>query len=129
VGTGARETFYSEPRFDEFDRLSGFKYGNGLAITNTYFANSRRLARLQTRRRGGGYCPDLSYTFDRVANLKSITDARYTGGASASLTNIVYDDLHRLTSLTATADGTKTYGYDAVGNILINNDSGVGRCL
>jgi RHS repeat-associated protein len=34
-----------------------------------------------------------------------------------------------LTSLTATADGTKTYGYDAVGNILINNDSGAGKCL
>jgi RHS repeat-associated protein len=62
---------------------------------------------------------DLTYEYDEIGNIKTITDALETGSRS-----FTYDDLNRL----KTASGTfgpgqtqvnnQTYAYDAIGNIL-----------
>ena len=68
---------------------------------------------------------DITYTFDTVSNIKSITDAAYSGAQSCSLSNITYDNLYRLTSIYSTAESrTITYEYDALGNVRKNGEMG-----
>jgi RHS repeat-associated protein len=128
AGTGSQELFFTALGFDQAGRLLGYTNGNGVLTTNLYYANSKRPQRVQVGR-GTNSLQDLSYTYDTVANLKSINDRVYAGSSSASLTNILYDDLHRLTSLNSTARGVKTYGYNPIGNILTNQDNGPGGYL
>ena len=70
---------------------------------------------------------DASYTYDNNGNVLTISDA--SGTDTAKITTYVYDDLNRLTSATVTgaANGdntTKTYSYDAIGNISSSTDKG-----
>jgi len=130
-GTVTQEVFYSTPVFSALGQLTSVKYGNTGAnqrtITNLYHANSKRLQRMWTTNPAGGYHQDLAYTYDRVSNVKSITDSVTPSGmGSGSITNVFYDDLHRLTQMTSTALGSHTYAYDAIGNILTNSDLGTG---
>jgi len=55
-----------------------------------------------------------------------VTDGVYAGNASSSLGKIQYDDLNRLLSLT-NAGGTFNYGYNSIGNLLTNQESGTGN--
>src|SRR5437879_554041 len=80
------------------------------ALSYDYHPNSGRLQRMRTSNPAGGYRQDLAYTYDRVSNVKSITDnVSISGPASGSITNVFYDDLHRLTQMTSVAWGTSTY--------------------
>jgi RHS repeat-associated protein len=66
-----------------------------------------------------GILQNLSYTYDNVGNVASITDTQHTGGRTFG-----YDDLNRLTSGSGTFGGTNqsqtscSYAYDAIGNLL-----------
>ena len=101
-------------------------FGSSVVTTNDYFANSKRLRQMVTRNSTSAL-QNLAYTYDQVSNLKSIADAVYTNTASASLTNLAYDDLHRLTALTRPAvSQTTTFGYDSIGNVLTNGEFGTG---
>lgn len=126
AGTGTTEIFYDAQGFNALGQPLGVAYGNGLQTTFNYFSNSKRLQRIQTTKPGGGYHQDLSYSYDSVSNLLSITDGIYTGTASATVSSLQYDDLHRLTSLTSVAQGTKNYSYSAIGNVLTNGEFGGG---
>jgi YD repeat-containing protein len=55
-----------------------------------------------------------------------VTDAVHSGTASCGLSNIQYDDLHRLVSLSSVALGNLTYEYTAIGNINKNGEMGTG---
>ncbi|MBI3852883.1 MAG: hypothetical protein HY298_21725 [Verrucomicrobia bacterium] len=129
AGTGTAETFYRPLGFNALGQPLGIAFGNGLQSTNLYYANSKRLQRLKTTAPGGGWHQDLSYTYDKVSNLKSIIDGVFGTTASATRTNILYDDLHRLTQLTSTAAGTKTYSYNAIGNVITNGEAVAGQYL
>jgi RHS repeat-associated protein len=96
-------------------------------VTNTYafYSNSKRLQQMKAARAGAGL-QNLTYKFDKVSNLKGITDAQYSGTCAGSISNLVYDDLHRLTSMSS-AWGTRTFAYNALGNLLTNTDSGSGQ--
>ena len=96
--------------------------------TNIYFANSKRLQRVMVSKDATNL-QDLSYTYDTVSDIKSINDGVYTGGASASMSSIVYDDLYRVKSLNSTARGIKTYAYNSIGNVLTNQDFGSGNFI
>jgi len=125
AGTGTKEVFYGAPLFNALGQLVSCTNGNGVLTTNLYFANSKRIQRMKASK-GATVLQDLAYTYDKVSNLKSIGDSVYGGSASGSLTNVLYDDLHRLTSLNSTARGVNTYAYNAIGNVLTNGDSGTG---
>jgi RHS repeat-associated protein len=69
---------------------------------------------------------NLSYTYDEVGNVKTITDAVWTGSRSFE-----YDDLNRLKQATGTfslnqALVTHNYTYDPIGNILTK--AGISYC-
>ena len=123
AGTGTQETFYERPVYNEIGALVSFNVRNGAAVTtNSYYANSRRLKQTRTSAPGGAFHQDVSYTFDKTSNIKSITNGL---ASSYTLSSILYDDLHRLTQVT-TASGSKSYAYNAIGNMTSNGDFGVG---
>jgi RHS repeat-associated protein len=105
-------------------------YNNGVVTTFDYFdqdAPGQLLNfALQNRTTNGpsGLLQNLSYTYDDVGNVNSVTDGLFTASRTFS-----YDDLNRLIS-GAGAFGTNQaqtscgYSYDAIGNIL--NKCGVG---
>ncbi len=124
---GSNTIFYAAKGFNAIGRLSGITFGNNVVTTNDYFSNSKRLRKTVTYKTGGTNIQNLTYTFDQASNLKSIADGVYTSTASASLTNLLYDDLHRLTSLTRPAiSQTVTFGFDALGNLTSNGEFGGG---
>jgi RHS repeat-associated protein len=128
AGTSTREVFYRLGYLNALKQVVAYTNHGEVAsgsITKTlsYYANSQRIQRLRASNPAGGYHQDLTYTFDKESNLKSLTDGVYSSTASDSLSGILYDDLHRLTQLTSAA-GTKTFGYNAIGNILTNGENG-----
>lgn len=119
--------FYAATGFNALGQLLGINFGNGVATANSYFANSHRVQRVTTAKSGSTNIQDLTYSYDKVSNLKSIADGVYITNASAALSSIVYDDLHRLTSLTRPAvSQTTTFSYSPIGNITVNGEAGAG---
>jgi RHS repeat-associated protein len=70
---------------------------------------------------------NLTFSYDRVGNITQIVD---NGSTSTSKLNLyAYDNLNRLTSAKVTdsakgGDYTKTYSYNAIGNITNSSDLG-----
>jgi RHS repeat-associated protein len=124
-GTGANEVFYFAQGFNALGQLTGYTNGNGVVTTYSYFTNTKRLQRIQAVKTGIGTHQDLTYTYDKVSNIKSIGDAVYTGSASAALSSISYDDLHRLTGFTRNGSNL-SFTYNAIGNITVNSEFGTG---
>ncbi len=101
-------------------------YGNGVSTQTEFYTAPRRLKRTHTSTATTNL-QDITYTYDKVSNVKSVTDAVHGGASSCSLSNIQYDDLHRLTSLYSTAEGrTITYTYNALDNTVTNGEMGTG---
>jgi len=126
AGTGSQEIFYTPLAFNELGQVVAYTNGNGVLTTNTFFANSKRVQRAQALK-GGTNIQDLTYTYERASEVKSIADGVYTSAASGSVSTIGYDDQYRVTSVSSTARGLKNFGYDGIGNILTNQDFGAGR--
>src|SRR5213076_1942516 len=110
----------------EANQLLGINFGNGVTSTYGYFPYSKRLQSVATKQASvATNFQSLTYTFNQVADLTSITDGIYTSGTnSATLSSISYDNLHRLTSLTRPGPATTSFGYDRIGNITINGEEG-----
>jgi len=120
---GSGTTYYSATGFNALDQLTGISYGNGVSTVNAYYPNSHRLDSLVTSKSGN--LQSLTYTYDQVSDLLSLSDGVYSSTASAALTNLAYDDLHRLTSLTRPAiSQTVSYGYNSIGNVITNGENG-----
>jgi RHS repeat-associated protein len=102
-------------------------FGNGVTTQNTYdpqqlFRLAHKLTTKDTTK-----LQDISYQFDPVGNITSLTDTSNTNNAKTA--SYGYDDLHRLTSATITNTAnsqnyTHTYSYDILGNILTRSDVG-----
>ena len=75
-GTGAleNEVFYQTRGFSAQGQSLGIEYGNGLQSTNLYYTNSKRLSAMYTWNPSAGTTNQhLTYTYDRVSNIKTIT--------------------------------------------------------
>jgi len=126
-GSLTNEYFYVAGTFNALGQALTFATASSnLWTTNTYYANSKRMSATLTAS-GGVTRQSLSYTFDNVSNLKGIWDSGYAGTASATMTNLVYDDFHRLTGLTSPQWGAKSYAYNAYGNMVTNSEAGSGQ--
>ncbi len=114
--------------YSPLGQITVLGFGNNATTTNTYSLLALyRLSNKTTLNAGATKLQDTTYTYDAVGNITRIVDASATNGAKT--VDYIYDDLHRLTSATATstANGqnyTQTYSYDAVGNITNKSDQG-----
>lgn len=122
-GTATNEVFYTPGSFNALDQLTGCSYGNGVATTYSYYANSARLQNITSGVTGTGY-QNLTYKYDNCSDITNVNDGVYSGAASGTVTNIAYDDLYRVTSISSAARSTKIYGYNSIGNLLTNQDFG-----
>lgn len=124
-GTGADVVFYTASGFNEMHQETNVAYGNGRSTQYEYYDHTRRLKRMTTG--GASTIQDIRYTYDMASNILSVTDGVYTDNRSCGLSEIVYDDLYRLTSLFSTAENrTITYTYNALGNVVTNGEMGTG---
>jgi RHS repeat-associated protein len=117
VAQGATN-FYTAKGFNALNQLNGVNFGNGVATTYGYYTVSKRLQQITT-----ASIQSLAYKYDAVGNITNIADGVYTGNASATVGKIQYDDLNRLMSLT-NANGSFSYAYSPIGNVLTNKESG-----
>jgi RHS repeat-associated protein len=123
-GTGSNETFYTLGTLTALGQVASYTNGNGVVCAYTYFANSKRLDRMRNDK-GASPLQNLNYTYDKVSNIKSITDGVYSGSSGGALSSISYDDLHRLTSYTWNST-TYNFSYSSIGNITVNPEFGAG---
>jgi len=88
-------------------------WGNGRQTVYGYDLATQRLESLQV-----GTLLDLSYTYDRVGNLRTLADA----GNGGQVQTFAYDARDRLTSAQSNDAGQgqyrEAYGYDKMGNII-----------
>ncbi|MGH7989683.1 MAG: RHS repeat-associated core domain-containing protein, partial [Limisphaerales bacterium] len=116
-------TFYAAKGFNALRQLLGINFGNGVVTSNTYYPVSLRLQKIATSKSSS--IQSLTYSYDALGNVLGVADGVYVGSASATFGDIAYDDLNRLTFAT-NASGSFAYGFDSIGNILTNQESGGG---
>jgi RHS repeat-associated protein len=123
---GAGTTYYYASSFTPLDQIAGITYGNGLTASYSYYSNSKRLETLST----SGSMQSLTYTYDQMADILSITDGvngSHTDGSSAAITSANYDDLQRLLGFTRSPTSQNvSCTYNSIGNILTYNENGSG---
>ncbi len=121
---GAGTAYYQATSFTPLDQISGITYGNGVTATYSYYSNSKRLQSAVT----SGGLQSLSYTYDQVADILSISDSDYSGAASAAISSVSYDGLHRLLGFTRPGTSqTVSCTYDAIGNMMSYSENGSGN--
>ena len=115
--------FYTARSFDDLNRLTTLAFGNGVTTTCGYYPTTKRLKQIITAKTVN--LQNLTYSYDADGNIAGVTDGVYSGLASGTVGRLQYDDLNRLLSLT-NASGTYSYGYNAIGNVLTNKETGSG---
>jgi RHS repeat-associated protein len=117
---GTSQTYWTANAMDAEGHLTQQTVGNGLVTTRSFEVTTGRLTGIASG--VGSVVQNLSYTYDRLGNPLSRSDAN----ANLSET-FTYDVLNRLTSSTVnltTAPLTKTFSYDPIGNLLSKSDVG-----
>ncbi|MGQ9779218.1 MAG: RHS repeat-associated core domain-containing protein [Bacillota bacterium] len=80
----------------------------GQLTTYSYYPRYRLKAETVS---GGGQSLTTSYTYDKVGNLKTVTDPR------GQTTTYEYDDFHRKVKVVYPEGNTESYEYDKAGNM------------
>jgi RHS repeat-associated protein len=108
-------------QYDERAMPTRREYANGAVTTAQYDA----LDRLQTlaTMAAGGMVQSLTYGYDAVGNVTSITDGVRGSGSGSETRAYGYDDLYRLRTASG-AGKTWTYDFDDLGNWLTKSDLG-----
>jgi RHS repeat-associated protein len=116
------QAYWIANTMDAEGHLTQLTSGNGLITDRTFEATTGRLSSLTTGSGAGTAVQNLGYTYDRLGNPLSRTDANTN--LSETFT---YDTLNRLTSSTVNLTPTpiaKTFSYSAIGNMLTKSDVG-----
>ncbi len=127
-GTGGNVVFYKLGALSELGQILNYTNGNTLVTSYSYYTNSKRLQQMKTPKPVSGFHHDLTYTYDKVSNIKSIADGAYAGqSGDATLSSITYDGLHRLQSYTRSSTTFNfSYTVNGIGNINVNPEFGGG---
>ncbi len=107
--------FASNIQYYPTGQVKSLRYGNGQQVN--YTLNARKFVERIKSSSAQLTAMDLNYTFDKNANVKSITD-NLNNLNSISVLN--YDRLDRLTSATGRW-GNGNFSYDAKGNFVAKN--------
>ncbi|HET9495728.1 MAG TPA: SpvB/TcaC N-terminal domain-containing protein [Chloroflexia bacterium] len=123
-------SYVDRMEYDKFEQLAFLKDSNGIESLYTYRPDNRRLANLEAGQGDGNAFQDLSYVYDAVGNVLSLSNdvpvappSQFGGPTTQTFT---YDDLYRLTDATGTyqfmTDKTREYElsmqYDTLNNIV-----------
>ena len=119
-GVTGTNTYIQDTTYDSAGRMNIRTFGNGTQSAYGYYAWNQQGGRLKTIKSGTGAAPtslqNLTYAYDNVGNIQSITDALTTEAQAFG-----YDALDRLISANATngpAPYSETYGYNpTTGNL------------
>jgi RHS repeat-associated protein len=88
-------------------------FRNGVHTTYTYYDTGNNRVRNIASTIGATPIVNLTYAYDDVRNITSVTDAVDT----AATFTFGYDELNRLTSAASSAFGSLAYTYDPIGNL------------
>ena len=116
------QAYWTANAMDAEGHLTQTTAGNGLITNRTFEATTGRLSGLTTGSGAGTAVQNLGYTYDRLGNPLSRSDANTN--LSETFT---YDTLNRLVSSTVNLTPTplaKTFTYSAIGNMLTKSDVG-----
>ena len=95
-------------------------YANGVVTTQQYRPDNNRLYSITTNSPTAGL-QNMSYEYDNVGNVKTITDL-IDGNRTQTF---LYDDLNRLTKATSTGTyGVIDWTYNQIGNMTYNSKLG-----
>ncbi len=97
--------------YNALGQITQIQYANGVSTAYTYNPQNQRLTRIYTSNSDGERLQDLSYIYDALGQITSITDAVHTATQQYK-----YDALNRLIYAQGSY-GIKNYAYDSVGNI------------
>jgi RHS repeat-associated protein len=125
------EPYLSSLMYDEFGQRVSMLLGNGVRTDYTYEPLARRLSTLQTATPAGRVLQNISYGYDRVGNILTMTNGigDPVGDRSGSVSyQYRYDDLYRLTWATGEARArvhtidrfTAQYAYSDIHNMTSN---------
>lgn len=116
------QSYWIANAMDAEGHLTQLTSGNGLVTNRSFEVTTGRLSGLTTGSGAGTAVQNLGYSYDRLGNPLSRTDANTN--LSETFT---YDTLNRLTSSTVNLTPTplaKTFSYSAIGNMLTKSDVG-----
>ena len=106
--------------------FSKIEYGNGVVTENNYDQNELYRLKNKTTTHGQASLQDISYSYDKIGNIKEISDVAPTKVQHSS--TFAYDDLSRLTSATIELQNgeihERDYNYNSIGNITHKSDQG-----
>ena len=118
-----RSIFPTANARDAFLHLTQQTAGNGVVTSQSFDPLTGRLTGTSATSAGGlqSDIANLGYTYDVLGNLTQRADGNQ--GVTESL---VYDQLNRLTQASLNIDGglSKSFAYDAIGNLLSKSDVG-----
>jgi len=107
--------FITDSHYNAFGGILNRSYANNLVASFSYDSENNRLTNILI-----SGVQDLSYTYDNVGNIITITDS-----VQNKLHSLTYDNLDRMTRATIGSD-RYVYSYNALGNIMKivkNNES------
>ena len=104
-------TVTSAAYIDEFGHVTNFSYGNGLTTKRSYYSTSKRLQSIVC-----GSVFTRTFTYSNSDDIASISGTGISGTIG-----VTYDNLHRIKSYSGLPG---SYGYDAVGSMTTNIESG-----
>jgi RHS repeat-associated protein len=107
------------PQYDANDNLTRSAAPNGAVTQAEYDPADRLVHRLDPKDDPAGPERRTSYTFDKVGNLRTVTEPNGTLSAAAGdfVTTYAYDETYQLTSVTNAVGDRLGYVYDSAGNV------------
>jgi YD repeat-containing protein len=106
--------YITSASYNASDQLTNLTFPSGTTTNYTYDPKMLRLTALVT----SGNIQNLSYQYDKVGNVKTITDA-----LRGETTTFTYDDLNRLLTASIPNVYAHSWTYNPIGNMLTRNDN------
>ncbi|MFI6737858.1 RHS repeat-associated core domain-containing protein [Nonomuraea sp. NPDC050451] len=113
------------PEYDPNDNATRVTAPNGAVATAAYDAADQLSHLLEPKDEPGGPERKTSYTYDRVGNVRTVTEPKgnLTATAGDFTTTYGYDEIYQLISIANAKGHRLTYAYDAVGNVTAVTDA------
>ncbi|MGB5441541.1 MAG: RHS repeat-associated core domain-containing protein, partial [Gammaproteobacteria bacterium] len=118
------QVYWTAETVDAGGKVTEAFLGNGLQTWHVYDGASGHIQEIKTGSIFGSGVQDLAYQFDPLGNLKERRDDNQDILGQPLKETFAYDGRNRLLSATIAGIGSRSYGYDALGNIKLKSDYG-----